>query len=192
MLNDTQAGLFAASAKIYDLCFFIIIILSPSFFPSLIHVYEKDINLFYKRYQQVTDLFTVLGYAVLVFIVMFGELIIKILYGAPFVASSSILKIQILGMLFMFNGGMRSSYLTITGKQRIIMFTSILTAFVNITLNYFLIPVYGIKGSAIATCISSASAMLFFNMFFNETRKIFIIQVKSLLMINLFKKVFRK
>lgn len=187
MLNDTQAGLFAASAKVYDLCFFIVIVLAPSFYPSLIHIYESDRRLFYKRYAQVTDLFTILGYAVLIFILLFGDWIIRILYGAQFEPSSLVLKIQIFGMLFMFNGGLRSSYLAITNKQYLLMYTSILTAFLNIALNFVLIPMKGITGSALATAISNASAMLFFSLLFDGTRNIFWIQIKSLTFQNVIK-----
>ncbi len=187
MLGDTQAGLFAASAKVYDLCFFIVIVLAPSFYPSLIHIYESDRILFYKRYAQVTDIFTIMGYAVLAFVLLFGDWIIRILYGAQFDPSSLVLKIQIFGMLFMFNGGLRSSYFAIIHNLRIIMITTSLSAVLNICLNYYLIKKYGITGSAFATVITHASSLFISNAFFKESRPIFKIQLESLLFIRVFR-----
>jgi PST family polysaccharide transporter len=192
MLNDTQAGLFAASARIYDLCFFIIVVLTPSFYPSLIHVYEKDKTLFYKRYQQVTDLFTLLGYAVLVFVLLFGDIIIRILYSAPYSPASVVLKIQILGILFMFNGGLRSSFCTITGNLKVIMVTTTASAVLNILLNFYLIRRIGITGSAIATVVTHATSLFFSNAFFKGTLPIFKIQLKSMLCLNIFRQMFQR
>ena len=44
--------------------------------------------------------------------------------------------------------------LDMTGKQIISRNILIFTAFINIVLNWHLIPIYGIKGAAIATAIS--------------------------------------
>jgi len=181
-IGDAQAGLFAASAKLYEFCFFIIIVLVPSFYPSLIHVFEKDKRLFYKRYSQVTAFFSVLGYSALAFILLFGNFVVTKLYGDQYAIAATVLKIQIFGMLFMFNGGLRSSYLAIIHRQDIIMITSIVAALFNILFNLYAIPRYGIIGSAWATVLTSFLAVFFSNVFFKDTSVIFKLQLKNLLM----------
>ena len=44
--------------------------------------------------------------------------------------------------------------LDMTGKQNVSKNILLFTAFVNIAFNWYLIPIYGIKGAAIATTIS--------------------------------------
>lgn len=192
MIDDTQAGLFAASAKIYDLCYFVIIILTPSFYPSLIHIYESDKKLFYKRYAQITDFFTLMGYAALGFILIFGDWIILLMYGIKFEPAAVVLKIQIFGMLFMFNAGLRSSFCAITDNLRLIMITTIISAILNIVLNYLFISKYGIIGSAVATVITQIVAMLLLNLFFKGLRSLFFIQIRSFSLINFLSHLRRK
>ena len=61
--------------------------------------------------------------------------------------------------------------LDMTGKQNVSRNILLFTAVVNIVLNWYLIPIYGIKGAAIATAIS----ILFWNI-------IGIIYVKKILL----------
>ncbi|EMG08508.1 hypothetical protein LEP1GSC151_0155 [Leptospira interrogans serovar Grippotyphosa str. LT2186] len=59
----------------------------------------------------------------------------------------------------------------------------------NIVLNYFLIPLYGIKGAAIATVISQFIASTLFNLFFKRTREIFFIQLESVFFWRMFSRL---
>ena len=64
-----------------------------------------------------------------------------------------------IGLGFAFNGmyKMFGAYLMYTEKTKIIGFATVMTALVNIGLNFLLIPVYGLLGAAIA----STSAFFF-------------------------------
>ncbi len=187
MLGDKPAGLFAASTKLYEVPFFIVLIFSSSVYPSLVSYYEKDRDLFYKRYSQVTGLYTVIGYGVLAFVLLFGPFLINVLFGKEYAGAFPILSIQIIGMFFLFNAGLRSSYLTITSNQKIIMVTSVLSAVMNIMLNLLLIPVYKTVGAAIATAATQFFSLFLLNWFFSKTKEIFNIQLRSLILFPLLK-----
>jgi O-antigen/teichoic acid export membrane protein len=103
-------------------------------------------------------------------------------YGEIFTQSYSILSIQIIGLIFVANAGLRSTYLTISGNQRIILVTTVLSAVMNIALNYFLIPILKVYGAALATTITQLCSLFLFNIFFKETRKIMRIQLQTLLL----------
>jgi len=62
---------------------------------------------------------------------------------------------------------------------------------INIALNIILIPIYGIKGAAIATLISYTAAT-FFILFIPKTRKQIGMMIKSIFFINLFHIKFRR
>jgi PST family polysaccharide transporter len=53
----------------------------------------------------------------------------------------------------------------------------------NILLNFLLIPKYGAAGAAVATAISYALAAVFLNAFSKRTRRIFFLQLKSVLVV---------
>jgi len=85
----------------------------------------------------------------------------------------------------MFNAFLRSNYITASGNQKIILFTSIFSAIINILLNYIFINEFGVIGAAYATVITQILSLLILNRFFKETRKIYIIQLKALLLLGI-------
>ena len=85
----------------------------------------------------------------------------------------------------MFNAFLRSSYITVSGNQKIILFTSIFSAIINILLNYIFINEFGVLGAAYATVLTQILSLLILNRFFKETRKIYIIQLKALLLLGI-------
>jgi PST family polysaccharide transporter len=94
-----------------------------------------------------------------------------------------------IGQVFMFNAFLRSGYLVVSGNQKIIMITTAISALFNIFLNYILIQRYGTLGAALSTSFAQFLSLVLLNFFFPATRKIFYLQIKSLLIIPyLFKK----
>ena len=67
------------------------------------------------------------------------------------------------------------------------MISQIIAVFINIVLNYLMIPKIGIYGAAIATIITQFSSLLLSNYFFKDGKEVFWIQLKSLNPINIYK-----
>lgn len=180
MLSSNAAGIYSAATRIYELPLVFVLVVTSSLYPKLNEWYLKDKNNFYLKYAKITNYFTLISYLILLGSILFGRKAIDLLFGDSYSASYDIFIIQIFGMVFMYNAGLRSSYMTITSNQRILLYTTIISAILNIFLNFLLIPLYGIKGSAFATVIAQFSSLFLFNLFFLSTKKIFFIQLKSL------------
>lgn len=183
MLDGQSAGIFAASTKLYEIPFTIIIIVSTSMYPALVQLYERDHRLFFRRYAQITWLYSALGWIVVGTTLGLGKYMIQMLYGPAYSSAYSVLSIQMIGLVFLFNAGLRSGYLAISGQQSVIMVTSLLSAGLNVALNLFLIPIFHIQGAAIATAITQMAALCLSNILFKSTRTIFNIQLKSFFLI---------
>lgn len=84
---------------------------------------------------------------------LFGEEFLS-LFGPEFVAGRSALAILLIGYLVITLAGSVGLILKMTGHERDVMWTGIIAAVVNITLNSALIPSYGIEGAATATAVS--------------------------------------
>ncbi len=57
---------------------------------------------------------------------------------------------------------------------------------VNVIMNWFLIPIYGINGAAIATLVSYSVSV--FSIYFDKKSRLqFFMMIKSVLLINVFK-----
>ena len=184
MLDIQSVGMYSASLRIYEIPFSILIIITSSIFPKIIEIYERDKELFFKRYSQITTLYTMCSLVLLIIFVFWGKFFIELLFGENYDSSYSVLIVHTIALIFVFNGMLRSSYLSITANEKIIFYTSLISSFLNIILNYLLIPFYGIIGAAIATAITQAMALLVSNLFFQQTRILFFIQLKAFILIN--------
>ncbi|MFZ2948658.1 MAG: flippase [Desulfuromonadaceae bacterium] len=182
MLDSQAVGLYSAATRIFELPVTLVVLIASSSFPALTRLYTENIKEFYYRYFQITYFFTIFSVLLLCLTLLWGKNLIILFFGEKFTTSYSILSIQIFGLIFMANAGLRSTYLTISGNQRIILITTILSAVMNIVLNYFMIPVLKVYGAALATTITQLCSLLLFNIFFKETRKMMQIQLQTLLL----------
>lgn len=179
ILDERSVGIFSAALKIYEIPFYFLVLLTASIFPKLVEVYEKNKELFFKRYSQITSLYTFCSLILLTIFILFGQLIISILFGSNYIEAYYPLIILSIGLVFIYNGMLRSSYLSVSHNEKIIFYATVISAILNILLNYFLIKLYGIVGSAIATLVTQFLSLFISNYFFSETKRIFFIQLEA-------------
>lgn len=82
---------------------------------------------------------------------------ILFLFGSEFVSGKSTLIILSFGQFMNAYFGSVGVLLDMTGNQNYFRNAMIISAFINIILNYILIPLYGIFGAALATAISTVT-----------------------------------
>ena len=95
---------------------------------------------------------------ILAILFVFSELILSF-FGENYVLAKDALSILLAAQFFSSICGPGAIYLNMTGKQQKLNKILIAGLFINVILNFVLIPNYGIEGAAIATLIS----MLFWN-----------------------------
>ena len=132
---------------------------------------------------------TLLSYLIVLFFYITHDELIRITYGDSFKNSSSILILLSIGLIPMFNAFLRSSYLTITGNQKIILYTTMFSAILNIILNYYFINIFDLKGAVYATVTTQIVSLFILNIAFVETRVLFFIHAKSLALIGVWGKI---
>ncbi|KXX67292.1 flippase [Flammeovirga sp. SJP92] len=190
MLGDLRestydVGIYGTASKLYDIPISVIGIILASIYPPFIELWNRDSKQqFYDRYKKTTLGLTVLAYLGCLFNWFFGEWIILFLFGDAFLPSYHIFSIQCIGAIFLFNASLRSNYLSLSNNQHIIMYSTILGSIINVGLNLYLIPEYGGTGAAYATLITQFFSLYVVNIFFKETRKISLIQVRNLFLID--------
>ena len=136
------------------------VVLSPIgqiFGPVIVGLYAKNrINELRRTYSSVTKWIFSLVFPGFLLMALFSEKVLIILFGDVYISGSNALGILAFGVLITAIVGPASLIITAYGRTKIIMWCSLLGASVNVFLNFFLIPKYGINGAAVATGFSLA------------------------------------
>jgi len=135
-------------------------VLSPIgliFGPVIVGLYAKErIDELRRTYSSVTKWIVSLVFPGFLLMVLFSDRILIILFGDAYVSGSTALSILAFSILVNAIVGPAVSVIGAYGRTKIIMWCSLFGASVNVVLNFFLIPMYGINGAAIATGFSLA------------------------------------
>jgi O-antigen/teichoic acid export membrane protein len=105
-------------------------------------------------YSVVTRWTFALTFPIFIFIILFAENIISILFGTAYLKGALALQILAFAFFAQVIVGPTSATLVAIGKPKAVMYTLISGAVVNIILNILFIPTYAATGAAVATTIS--------------------------------------
>lgn len=152
MLGNEPLGIYSLAATLASNLILIIQVLIPLLVPRLSEI--KD------NFQKIKKLLSILGYAfiLLVFInlffIFFGEWIIIKIFGAKYLKSAPIFIILLMATSVLSLESIIAQYYASIGKIKFLIKYWIFTLTINIILNYFWIPKYGIEGASWASLIS--------------------------------------
>lgn len=180
MIGRAAVGYYSAAVRVSEVFYFVPILLTSSLFPAIVNARLNDSVLYQNRLKALFSLLMYLGVGISMVIGILAPWIIKTLYGDQFLPSVSVLSIHIWANVFVFLGVARTRWMINENLQIFSAPYLLLAAAVNILLNLYLIPRYGINGAAVATVAAQCIAAVFSNLLNFKTRKIFSIQLQSL------------
>lgn len=182
MISDRAVGVYSAATRISEAWYFIPMTLASSVAPSIFAAKETNEALYYKRIGQLLRLLALISYVVAIPMTFLSGTVITMLFGNDYAAAGPILAIHIWASVFVFMGVATSSWFVAEDLTHLSLSRTLAGAITNVVLNLFLIPAYAGVGAAIATVISQAIASFFSHAFHPKTKKIFQLQMKSLLL----------
>ena len=192
MLDAKAVGVYAAAVKLCEAWYFLPTALIASIFPAVIKAKIKSKTLYDKRVQNLYDLMVWSSIAVALPTTLLADWVILILYGIDFQEAADVLRIYIWAGVFVTLGIANSKWLIAENLQRYLFFRTILGALLNVGFNLWLIPIYGIKGAAIATLVAQGTVGFLSLSFFKKTRHNFLMAAKSLSIYGAYKRTFHK
>ena len=136
--------------------------------PRIAEIYEKkEFQSLQQLIKHSTRIIFFISICVLSILFFFSEEILN-LFGEGYVVAKNALITLLAAQFFNAFSGPGAIYLNMTGRQKILNKILIAGLAVNITLNFYLIPAYGINGAASATLVSliiwnSITALLIFS-----------------------------
>lgn len=180
MIGDEAVGQYSAAVRLCEAWYFVPVIISSSLFPAIINAKKQSEKLYLNRMQRLYNFLVYTSLAIALAMMLSGSLIVNFLYGKSFDQTEGIFAISIWAGIFVSLGVASSKWYLAENLQVLSFWRTFCGMLINIILNYFFIPRYGMKGAAVATIISQFNTGYLFDLFFYKTRKQFFMKTRAL------------
>lgn len=166
-----QAGIYSAATKITELWYVVPATLALRFYPILLKRFNSAPASYYRLLRRYSALFLVLALVIATVMSVAAPWLVSALFGAEFMAAVPVLRIHIWACCFVFLRYLVSQHLLITQQEPLSLLSHGIAAILNVLLNFWLIPLYGMAGAAWATLIAYAYSACFFLVLTAKTRQ---------------------
>ena len=180
MLDIEQVGIYSVAVRLSEFWLFIPAIIISTFMPYLINLREVNTELYYYRLMQLYSFMFWMGIFVGIVTFVFGEDIIRLLFGEVYLPAYSALVLNIWSGVAISQGMARSIWLIGEDLQKYRFYNNIIGIILNIILNIILIPKYGIAGAAVATLLTQSLGPWVFSFLWKPLRPSTWAMIKSI------------
>tara|TARA_A100001015_G_C15044862_1_gene742865 strand:- start:9286 stop:10605 length:1320 start_codon:yes stop_codon:yes gene_type:complete len=181
ILGVEAVGQYAAAVRLSEAWYFLPTVVVSSVFPAIINAKKVSEELYYSRLQKLYDLMAWMAILIAVPLTFLSDLVVEFLYGSAYTQAGGVLMVHVWAGIFVFLGVARGNWMITENLQRYSLIFLCIGVVVNISLNFFLIPLIGINGAAIATLLTQGTVILL-PLFIQKTRKTFFMTASSLLL----------
>lgn len=154
MIDDAATGYYSAAVTCAGMTGFVFSAVIDSFRPLIFDEKQRGEIGFEQNMCRLYSIIIYLSLLQSVAITLFSNLIIRILYGAAYAPASNILRLLVWYTTFSYLGSVRNIWILAENKQRYLWVINLSGALTNVALNYFLIPILGGIGAALASLIT--------------------------------------
>ena len=161
--DDYSVGLYSTSVKITNLIAQVVASLVWVILPKMSNLFEsedyKKINDFLNR---IFNVLLTIGIPCSIGTIMLSKELIEIIAGSDYIGASISLKILMVSFIFNLIGEfyLGNMILLPSKKEKLFMNLCCISTLINLIMNFFLIPLYGINAAAFTTMLSTLLLML--------------------------------
>ena len=171
-LNKSVVGIYSAAVRISEIWTFAPLAVITSFKPVIYNSKNGSVNQYFKNYQKLFNVVSIICFIFTICIILFGKIGINILYGKKYIAAFIPLIILTIGTWFGVLGNIHYIWMTAENKEKFSLIYSFVGSIINIIFNIILIPKYGIIGAAVATLIGQISSNILIFLFIPNMRNL--------------------
>lgn len=154
-LSVSEVGIYNAALPTAALMFIIPGALVSLFLPTVTELYSKGKRQELENvYKTTTKWIFFANFPLFLLMIIFSRQILRTLFGHEYIPAALALSILSFGYFGSSLFQTSSTILLMIKKTRLLLYISIITAGLNVILNYTLIPAYGMVGGAVATGFS--------------------------------------
>lgn len=154
MLGDSDVGMYSVAIRLSDTWLFFPLIIVQTVTPYMLKLRNSDTMFYHARLLQLYSLMFWLGVIVGVLTVFWGKGFVTLLFGEPYRASYFPLVLTIWTGIFISQAIARGIWMVGENLQGYRLMNNLIAVQMNILLNWFLIPKYGIAGASAASLVS--------------------------------------
>lgn len=179
MLGPEAVGNYAAAMRLSDVWYFLPIAVTSSVFPAILNAKKSNYKLYEERMQKLYLFMVWMALAIALPMTFISDALVLALYGVAYEGAGLILMIHIWASVFVFLGVASSKWLLAENLPFCSLYRNLFGLVLNVSLNYFFIPIMGAVGAAIASLIAYAAAFYLFDLFFSVTRGAFYMKTRA-------------
>ena len=153
--TEVEVGLYNAAAPLATYLLFFLSTTVFIFQPIAARLLaENRMDELKRNYQILTKWLFTLTFPFIIVLILFPETVISIIFGEKYISAAIALQLLTIAYFVQLFLGPNGDTVIVLGKTKMLMYFTFIGGCVNIALNYFLIPLFGIAGAALSTMIS--------------------------------------
>ncbi len=179
IIGSEAVGIYSAATRISQTWGVIAIVVATVCYPKMARLVNET-RVFDRLVQRALNLLGIVSYMIVLSILLFGTLIIEILFGEAYSLSAVVLSVHVIACPFVFMGAIGSRWYNVHGMAKRNLFRTSIAAVLNVLLNIILIPQYGVVGAAYATLITQIFACYLLDLADKRSMELFRMKTKAL------------
>ena len=170
MLDVEQVGIYSVAVRLAEFWIFIPGILVSTLMPYFVNLRETNNKLYHYRLMQLYSLMFWMGIFVGLVTIIWGEDIIRLLFGKAYLGAYDALVFNIWNGVFISQAIARGIWMLSENLQMYRLYNNLIAVLLNISVNLLLIPKVGIAGAALATLVTQAFVTWVFSFLWKPLR----------------------
>lgn len=180
MIGEAETGFYSAAITCIGISGFVFAAIMDTARPVILEEKERNTVLYEKRIIQLYSIITFLSLAQSVGMTVLAKPLVFLLYGSEYSKAAGILAVAVWYNTFGQYGSVRNIWILAEGKQKYLTGINIVGALANVVLNYFLIPILGAVGAAVASVITQFFTNVIIGFVFKPIRRNNYLMIKGL------------
>lgn len=170
MVGETEVGYYSTATAICAMWTFVLQAIIDSVYPTILKLKKENNEVYERKNRQLYLMIFYISGFVSIFFLVFGNLVVNILYGKNFLPAVDVLKVVTWYTAFSYLGVARNAWIVSENCQKYLKYMYGGAAILNIILNYLFIQVNGAVGAAVASLITQIFTSMILPIFFTQMR----------------------
>lgn len=179
--TNRQVGLYSVATKIYNIAKQLLNAVVATTIPRLAYIQKKSEKDFVELLEKIVSIATFFIVPLMAGLIMVGKNIVLILANYRYIEAAESLSILSLALIFaVFSNIVANGLLIVLNKEKYVVTGTMVSAIVNLGLNFIFIPLWGQNGAAATTLIAEFS-MLCISLWFARDYIKYIVNYRELM-----------